>query len=416
LTPLPTTEIVPAENRRQSGWEAARVGEVLRIEHGFAFRGEYFLTSGSDVLLTPKNFRPEGGLDVAPARCKYYDGPIDQRFVLKPGDIVVAMTDLKQDAPILGAAGVIPSGRRFLHNQRIGRVVVVDPARIAPEFVPWLLNSEAVRQRVRATATGATVKHTAPTRIAEAEIRLPPLATQRRIAAVLAAFGELIATNDRRIELLDGLVRSLYREWFVQFRLPKQANEFVDSELGPIPKGWAVARVGEVATLRYGKALPARDRLPGPYPVVSSAGVIGRHAESLASGPGIVIGRKGNVGSVWWVDESFFPIDTTYYVESRVPLGLLYWQLRHLTFIDSHAAVPGLSREQAATLLVLDVDRELAERFDAFHRTCFELMGVLRTQNRTLAATRELLLPRLMAGSLDISAVDLGALLSPEGE
>ena len=143
-------------------------------------------------------------------------------------------------------------------------------------------------------------------------VRLPAVAKpeQDRIAAVLAAFDELIAINERRIELLEDLARSLYREWFVQFRFPGHSGDVTlhDSAHGPrVPSGWNVVLLRDVATLRYGKALPARSRRPGTVPVISSAGVIDQHDEALVEAPGIVLGRKGNVGSVWWVERPLLP-------------------------------------------------------------------------------------------------------------
>lgn len=243
----------------------------------------------------------------------------------------------------------------------------------------------------------------------------PDFPTQQRLGSFISVFDELIEINERRIELLENLARSLYREWFVRFRFPDHEHvEFVDSELGPIPEGWVVTRFGDVVDLRYGKSLPARRRRPGEYAVVSSAGVIGEHDEALVKGPGIVVGRKGNAGSIWWVDRDFFPIDTTYYVVSDQALGLLYWQLQDLEFIDSHAAVPGLSREQANALPLLVPSREVAATFGAVNDVFFGMTRTLRDQVGSLAATRDLLLPRLVTGRLDMSEVDLGELLQAE--
>jgi len=124
-----------------------------------------------------------------------------------------------------------------------------------------------------------------------------------------------------------------------------------------------------------------------------------------------VVGRKGNVGSVWWLATDFYPIDTTFYVKSRQPLGFVYWQLQGLEFIDSHAAVPGLSRSQAMSLPVIAPDQEVVQRFDVVNRSVFRAMSALRSQADSLATTRDLLLPRLVTGRLDISDVDLGDLL-----
>jgi len=177
-----------------------------------------------------------------------------------------------------------------------------------------------------------------------------------------------------------------------------------------------VYAIGEVAKLRYGKSLPAKTRRPGDIPVVSSAGIIDEHDQVLVEGPGIVIGRKGNVGSVWWVEGPFFPIDTTYYVESDLPLGFLYWLLSGAEFIDSHAAVPGLSREQAMSVRVVIPPVDTVQRFDEVNAAMFSDVSGCRARSAHLAATRDLLLPRLVSGQLDISDIDLGVLTPTETE
>lgn len=279
-----------------------------------------------------------------------------------------------------------------------------------PRYVSYLLRTANVDSSTASAVPGVNRNH-----LHQLSVCVPSVGTQKRIAALLTAFDDLIEINERRIELLKDLARSLYREWFSRFRFPGHGPAMVDSPLGLIPRGWEVVRLDDIVSLRYGKALPAKVRRPGSNAVVSSAGIIGEHDESLVPGPGVVVGRKGNVGSVWWVDEPFFPIDTTFYVETDAPLGLVYWQLQDLAFIDSHAAVPGLSRTQANGLLVLRPPESLAEQFDAAHREYFSTMAVLRDQCRALAKTRDLLLPRLVTGQLDISDVDLRGLLPAEG-
>lgn len=307
-----------------------------------------------------------------------------------------AMRSIEERNPEL--SGVLPKTYAATRPDRVKDFKGNDP-----RFVSYLLRTVSTDGSAASAVPGVNRNH-----LHRLPVRVPSVRTQRRIAATLSAFDDLIAINERRIELLERLARSVYREWFVRFRFPGYEDvDLVDSDLGPIPDGWGVARLGDLATLRYGKALPAHNRRPGPYAVVSSAGVVDEHDEALVDAPGIVVGRKGNVGSVWWVDQAFFPIDTTYYVETDVPTGLMYWQLQDLAFIDSHAAVPGLSRNQAEALLVLVVDEALAHRFDVVHSSFFALAGGLRGSNRRLAATRDLLLPRLLTGRLDTTYLDL---------
>lgn len=348
-----------------------------------------------------------GRVDLASVR--YVEADTYRRWVRRgeprEGDIV-----LTREAP-LGEVGMLRDAAGVFLGQRLV-MYRADPERADRHFLLYAMRGATVQNQIKAFGSGATVEHMRVPDCGELLVSCPDIWTQRRVGALLAAFDELIEIKERGIEILENVVGSVYREWFLRYRFPgHEGVNFVDSDLGLIPEGWAVACLGDLATLRYGKALPAPKRRPGPYPVVSSAGVVGEHDEPLIGSRGIVIGRKGNVGSIWWVDGPFFPIDTTYYVETDVPLGLMYWQLQDLAFIDSHAAVPGLSRNQAESLLVLDVEASVARRFEAIHSPCFDLMAELRNQSRRLAAARDLLLPRLVTGRLDISDIDLGALL-----
>ena len=279
-----------------------------------------------------------------------------------------------------------------------------------PRFISYLLRTVTADGSTASAVPGVNRNH-----LHLLPVRRPPFTIQRRIAAALAAFDELIEINERRIEVLEGLARSLYREWFVRFRFPGHENvDLVDSELGRIPEGWEVNPVSDVLTLRYGKSLPAKSRRPGTVPVISSAGRIDTHDEALVSGPGIVVGRKGNVGSVWWVDEPFFPIDTTYYVESDQPFGYLYWALQTLEFVDSHAAVPGLSREPTTELPMFVLPTHVNPQFARLTAALFESIAGSRRKTSALTEARDLLLPRLVTGQLDISEIDLGVLTPKE--
>jgi len=236
------------------------------------------------------------------------------------------------------------------------------------------------------------------------EIPLPPLPVQQGIAGILSAYDELIENSQRRIKILESMARALYREWFVHFRFPGHENHpRVASPLGEIPQGWEVKKLGGVAELNYGKALKKEDRREGDYPVFGSSGIVGTHDAALVEGPGIIVGRKGNVGSVFWCDEDFFVIDTAYFVTSSLPLRFLFYVLPTLNFINSDAAVPGLSRNQAYTLELLVPPASLLERFCELAGTFERQAATLQRQVQNLRRTRDLLLPRLLSGQIDVS-------------
>ena len=236
------------------------------------------------------------------------------------------------------------------------------------------------------------------------DVQVPPLLTQRRIAAILSAYDDLIENNHRRIKILEEMARALYREWFVSFRFPGHTKvPRVASAVGPIPGGWEVKRLGDILQLNYGKALKQDDRRDGDILVYGSSGIVGHHDTSLVKGPGIIVGRKGNVGSVFWSDHNFYPIDTVYFVTSPLPLRYLFYDLQTKNFINNDAAVPGLSRHQAYSLETVIPPTNLLTQFcrlsDDFERQA----SLLRCQTANLRRTRDLLLPRLLAGKVSLS-------------
>ncbi len=97
---------------------------------------------------------------------------------------------------------------------------------------------------------------TAPSRVADVAVSVPPLSVQRRIARILSAYDDLIENSRRRIRILETMARALFCEWFVQFRFPGHDRlARVSSPLGEIPQGWKVKKLGDILELKYGKAL-----------------------------------------------------------------------------------------------------------------------------------------------------------------
>ena len=105
-----------------SEWDEVEVGDLCRIKHGHAFKGEFFEDDGCFLVLSPGNFLATGGLQLRDGKETFYSGEFSNEYLLEEGDLVIAMTDLKQEAPILGSVLRIPESGRFLHNQRLGLV------------------------------------------------------------------------------------------------------------------------------------------------------------------------------------------------------------------------------------------------------------------------------------------------------
>jgi len=267
-------------------------------------------------------------------------------------------------------------------------------------FIAYFLQT----MRLENFNSGAGVPTLNQNHLHKLSVKIPPLPTQRKIAAILTAYDDLIETNKRRIALLEKMAEELYREWFVRMRFPGYQNtRFVKG----VPEGWEVKRLGEILELAYGKSLKASEREPGKFLVYGSGGIVGTHSMAIVQNKGIIVGRKGNVGAVYFSDRGFFPIDTVFYVVSELPLTFLFFLLRSLNFINNDAAVPGLNRNQAYSNQLLYPGRELITKFAKVADPIHDMKHQLQTQNNILTKTRDLLLPRLISGKLSVENLDI---------
>lgn len=324
-----------------------------------------------------------------------------EKYLLKKGDIVIART-----GATTGYAKYIKIAPETVFASYLVRLQLVEG--VEPKYVGYVVESEIYKEFVKTNWSGAAQPNANAQTLTSFPVPIPPLPTQKKIVSVLSAYDDLIENNLRRIKILKEMAQSLYHEWFVKFRFPGHKDvPFVDSPLGKIPEGWKVKQLGEILELNYGKALKQADRREGNIPVYGSSGVVGYHDTPLVKGPGIIVGRKGNVGSVFWSQEDFYPIDTTYFVKSDVPLRFLFYNLQGKNFLNNDAAVPGLNRSQAYMIETVIPPSEILFMFcnlvEDFEKTATNL----RIRNKNLRQTRDLLLPKLISGEIDVSELDI---------
>jgi type I restriction enzyme S subunit len=159
---------------------------------------------------------------------------------------------------------------------------------------------------------------------------------------------------------------------------------------------WSTKTVGKFCPFKYGKGLPERDRKPGRYGVYSSAGLVGSHEAAFVNSSGVVIGRKGTVGSVTYSAEPFWPIDTAFYVEDQPAVRDIRFTYYLLKTLDLHlmntdSAVPGLNRENAHALEVRVPSIQMQKIIADFLQHLDDRITLLRETNITLEAIAQAL-------------------------
>lgn len=301
---------------------------------------------------------------------------------------------------------LIPEGFNGCLGRRLA-LVRPDPEKLDSRFLLCYFLSQNWRAVVESSIiSGATVDRIPLERFPLFPTMFPDITTQRRIADILSAYDDMIENNQRRMRLLEKAARMIYQEWFVRLRFPgHETARIVDG----VPEGWEKRRLGDILSLKYGKALKAPDRQGGAIPVYGSSGVVGFHDKALTDGPGIIVGRKGNAGSVFWSDTNFWPIDTAFYVASEESDYFVYHNLQCQPFISSDVAVPGLNRDYAHGLPLVLPAPGTRDLFDEVVTPMYEQMWKLRDIYQKLQQARDILLPKLMSGEIDLSetAADL---------
>lgn len=249
------------------------------------------------------------------------------------------------------------------------------------------------------------------------EIKVPALPIQRRIAGILSAYDDLIENNTRRIKILEEMARAIYREWFVELRAPAVTLRNATGEERKVtgrnlfPLDWEIGKLCDALILQRGFDLPVQDRRAGPVPVYAATGVVGTHDEARVKGPGVVTGRSGSLGTVLYVEEDFWPLNTTLWVKEfrrSTPLWAFYI-LNDLGLgnFNSGVAVPTLNRNDIHGLSVVLPPLEVMERFGEVADPMIKLKSMLSRQSENARRTRDMLLPRLISGDVSVDGLNI---------
>ena len=265
------------------------------------------------------------------------------------------------------------------------------------------------------------------------QIELPPLPVQRRIAAILSAYDDLIENNQRRIAILEELARSLYREWFVHFRFPGHENaRFVEQDGVRAPEGWDVVRYTDLVDVLSGGTpktsvseywdgdipwFTPRDR-PDSFFVLDTAKRItnlglSKCNSKLYSQDTVFITARGTVGECAITAVPMAMNQTCYALRGR------FLSSQYLVFLMTLELVEALKKNATGAVfdaIVVDTFRqrfivkpphELATQLAALLEPSFLMIKTLQLKQVNLRRTRDLLLPRLVSGELDVSELEI---------
>ena len=421
---------------RPNKWQISQFGQLCNFQNGYAFKNTDYQQSEQNAYVVFKmgNIAKGGGLKQNPSNSYISRDKCHSlaRFVLKKGDITISMTDMKASMALIGHTAIINEDDKYILNQRVGRITVKKPDILNSRFLFYYTNSTSYINYLRGLSHSGVQVNLSTTDITESPIMLPPLLTQRKIAAILSAYDDLIENNLRRIEILEEMAQNLYTEWFVKLRFPgREKVKMIDSPLGRIPEGWEIKKLGEIADVNSLSLKRGQEPEVINYIDISSVSTgqinkiekmpfigapgrarrIVRHGDVIWStvrpnrkSYGLIINPAANL-----IVSTGFAVITP----KIVPYSYLYEIVTtddFIAYLVNHTTGSAYPAVSSSDILNAPVLLPEAVVLGMFHENTSDMFGErenLFCRNINLRTTRDLLLPRLISGELDLSALDI---------
>lgn len=401
-----------------------RLGDVADMLVGFAFKSTGFLEADSDgVRLLRGDNVQQGYLRWGDKTKKWPVTQCDglERYQLAEGDVILAM-----DRPIVGdglkMAWVRAEDLPALLVQRVCRLRG-RPGLALTDFIRYVLAAPEFSAHIHRITTGANIPHISGKDIAAYEFELPTLVDQARIVECLTAYDDLIATNQRRIALLEDAARRLYREWFVHLRFP--GHESLPIKDG-VPQGWQSVALSDVADFVNGFAFKPEHQQDVGLPIVKIPELRDGVSSKTPRNSGIEVPLRNHIdtGDVlfsWsatlmvneWAEgpallnQHLFKVVPRHPTHKRFVRFAVEAAIPLLLGQSVGATMQHIRRTALDTHQTLVPDKDVAEAFASLIDPMMDSVLNLKEQNRKLSGTRQMLLPKLMSGQLDVSGIRL---------
>jgi len=419
-------------------WTAATLGEVCDQVGGIIQTGPFgsqlhqsdYSEEGIPVVM-PKDIIEGRIVTDGIARVTSEHVERLSRHKLRPGDIIYGRRgDIGRQALIRHRQAGWLCGTGCL-RLNLGDSII-DPIYLhyylrEPDVIAWITNQ----------AIGATLPNLNTNILRSVPIRFPLLPTQRKIAAILSAYDDLIENNLRRIKILEEMAQNLYREWFVKFRFPGHEKvKLVDSPLGKIPEGWEIKTLGELCTQMQSGGTPSRKKaefwdggdidwyktmelwdrfLISSEEKITVDGLKGSSARLYEPGTILMaiygsptVGRLGIVTQRAACNQAAIGMLVNPILASQQFLFYALYELRgHFNSIAQGAAQQNISKAKVAEAQCVLPPINLMEYFTNHVVPIWSLLENLQKKNNCLRRTRDLLLPKLISGEVDVSELDI---------
>lgn len=387
-----------------TAWRRTRFGDVARVKHGYAFKGAAMTqhASGSlPIVVGIGNFDYAGGFRFDTTVVKRYEADYPPEFELQPGDLLLAMTCQTSDGEILGIPGRIPDdGNTYLHNQRLGKVEVIDSELLDLGYAFQLARWTAFNRHLFATSSGSKILHTSPDRIEDFEFAIPPISEQRAIAATLGALDDKVESNQRVVALIPNLIRVRVLD-----ALDDASEEVTVSTLADFVNGGAYTK-DATGTGRMVVRIAELTKGPGGSTVYNDLDI---PDDKIARAGDILMPWSGSLGVHRWArEEAIINQHIFKVIPAAYPDWLVFDRLDAVMPVfrriakDKATTMGHIQRGHLASTNVMVPSGAAVTQLDKSLAPLWQRLLQAERESLKLAELRDALLPELLSGRIRI--------------
>ena len=416
-----------------SEWKRYKLGELLSIKHGWAFKSENYVKDGKTALVTLRNISEDSRFVFDVNKTTYYGGEYPEEYNLNEGDLIIPLTE--QVVGLLGNSAFVPNfgDIKFVLNQRVGKVQE-KYEKIDKIFLKYLLSTTTVRTQMEYRASGTKQRNISPKDIYDIEVYIPELVIQKYIGRILYNLDKKIQINNQINQELEAMAKTLYDYWFVQFDFPDQNGKPYKSSGGKmvynqelkrqIPEGWGVDSLWNIANFYNGLAMQKYrpDTNEDDYiPVIKIREMMNGFSKDTEKArldiPIEAVVERGDILFSWsatleviiWgkergaLNQHIFKVTSDTY-----PKSFIYFELK--SYLKVFKAIAELRKTtmghitqdhlKQAKIVVPPI--EIISKLDAKLQPIMLKQQILENQNQELTQLRDWLLPMLMNGQVKV--------------
>lgn len=336
------------------GWNVVLIPEVLYFQEGPGVRKWQFTDEGVKLLNVGNINNRE--IDLSTTKVHISEEEANGKyshFLIDEGDLLIACSGIVVSNFPNKVAFVKKENLPLCLNTSTMRFKSLNEEVIDLNYFRYYLQTNYFTKQLQKLITGSAQLNFGPSHIKKIELLLPPLETQKKIAAILDKADKLRQLDQQLIEKYDALTQSLFLDMF--------GDPVTNS------KGWDLVDFKDVLVLKRGFDLPVQDRTRGDFPIMASNGILDWHNEFKVKGPGVVTGRSGTLGKVHFIENNYWPLNTALYsqdLKRNNPLYILFL-LRNFRVerFSRGAGVPTLNRNLVHSEKIISVPIELQNQF-----------------------------------------------------